>query len=325
MMTKTTRTGGAQAPPQRGADAFFREKKEKVPMKVSAIRKMEFPLNDESAQLGEPIVIIITAGDYSREIVIHHPVGANKLQPEDWVLTPISEIEPLLAMKDDPSAGKKAAAANKIRIDHLVSLGKYILKDKTVHYPENTFMGASLDEVRRTTQSSFDTAKAEAREDYLRECAEKNRQPKKDWKFGKALMTFQPTVIKVYEDGLKELLRTDAAYQDKLKKLDPVPFETLAGPQQDRPQLRMNVRQQANRHQMVDVVHKHLVNSMSGGYSIPMAPPKTLADALTSANGDPDKASRTFLEALLGGALPGREVPAPAPPKSAPSPKGGGA
>lgn len=308
MSTKATRKGEVKtAPEKEGTNQYHREEKKKVPMKVNPTKKMEFPFSDDASKLGEPIVIIITAGEYSHELVIHRPVGVHKLQADDWVLTPISEIESLLAMADDPSAPKKAAAANKLRIDYLVSKGKYVLKDKQVHYPENVLMGASLDEVRRTMQVEFDHAKAEAREEYLRECAEKDRKPKVDWKFGKAVAAFQPSAVKVYEDGLKEFLKTDSEYQAKLKKLDPVPFETLAGQYQDRSQLAMNVRQKATRHQMVDQVKKHLVNTMSGGYAFPMAPPSTLAGVLKSSGGDSAVAAKTFLAALLGEPVPTAE------------------
>lgn len=266
-----------------------KEKAVKVPLKVSAIKKNELPLTDESTKLlVDPVVIAITCGKFSQELVLHRPIGAHKLRKEDWVLTPISEVQTLLAAAEDPSRSKKEAARAKARVDHLISLKKYIKEGDVLCYPKEIAGGKALAVVNQEAKALWEQAKKHAHEDYLRECASKNTKPKQDWKFGQTENHFLPKEVIEYEQKINKDLRADATFLDKLKKLDPVPYETLAGQYSDRPQIPVCPDKEFSQEQMVDAVKKHLTTTMTG-YAFPAPPAKKSLAALESAGKDHDK------------------------------------
>jgi len=285
-----------------------RPQKVKVPMKLSAIKKIDVNLSDDSNRLKEPVVITITNGTRTETLVVHRPVGVNTLQPDDWVLTPIGEVEPLLAAAVDPSAKKKEDAKRKFRIDYLVKKGKYTLNsEKEACYPKEILGGITLTAANKTAKTAYDAAHHAAKQQYLAECEFHHRQPKKDWKYGQAINHFLPEAIKVYESNLREQLKKDQEYIDGVKKLDPVQYETLAGPFQDRPQFAVRFRgPKPTDASLIDVIKKNLVNTMSGGYALPIDPPKSLIEALQSSKDDKERVAK-LITTLLPTSTPGEQ------------------
>lgn len=255
-------------------------------MKVSAIKKVELPLSDDSNRLGEPIVIAITCGTYSQELVIHRPVGKHDLQADDWVLTPISEVEPLLAMAVDPSKPAKDAALNKMRIDHLVEIGKYVKIDGKLHYPKDIWEGRSLADANAAAKEAWRDARDEAWQQYLDECKERNTNPKRNWKYGQVESHFLPEEVKTYEAKLREELKLDENFKAKVATLGLDSYRTLTGPFQDRPQAAIDTRgQKFTRSQMVDQVKKTLIQSLSPSLMNPTATLNPLAQPYTATAG----------------------------------------
>jgi len=279
-------------------------KKVKVPMKVSAIKKVELPLADDSNRLGEPIVIAITCGNYSQELVIHRPVGHHDLSTEDWVLTPISEVEPLLAMAVDPSKPAKEAALNKMRVDYLVDQGKYVKIDGKLHYPKEIWEGRSLADANAAAKEAWRDARDEAHQQYLGECEAKKTTPKRNWKFGQVENHFLPEEVKTYESKLREELKLDEKFKARVKALGLDSYRTLTGPFQDRPQAAIDTRgQKFTRSQMVDQVKKTLIQAMS----------PSMMNNHTTLNPLAPPYSSTVEKASVAAAPPLVSVPAPPP------------
>jgi hypothetical protein len=285
------------------------KKTKKGPTKISAIKKMEVGLTDDSNRLKDPVVIAITCGDYSQQLVLHRPVGASKLLPSDWVLTPISEVEPLLAFAVDPAKEKKDAAKRKLRLDTALALGLYIKDKDVICFPatcDQRIAGKPITSFNVEAQRLHDEAKKAAHDSYLSECEASGKKPKKDWKFGQTVNHFLPKEVKDYEETVRKKTAENPSYKDGLKKIEPVPYETMAGPFQDRPQsaLHGSGRIDFSKEQMVDQVKKHLVNTMSGGYNFPIAPPKTMLDTITSGAKDPAKQAEIINASLFGATKP---------------------
>jgi hypothetical protein len=257
------------------------QKKKKGPLKVSAIKKMEIGLSDDSNRLTDPVVIAITCGDYSQQLVLHRPVGSNDLQPSDWVLTPISEVEPLLAFAVDPAKEKKDTAKRNLRMEVAKTLGLYVEKDKVLCFPDSAdkrIAGKSITSFNAEAKLAYDAAKQSAHDEYIAGCEANGRTPKKDWKFGQTVNHFLPKEVKDYEENVRKKTAESAQYKDGIKKIEPVPYKTMAGPFQDRPQSCLSVsgKIQATKEQMVDLVKRHVVNTMSGGYKFPLEPPANI-------------------------------------------------
>jgi len=250
-------------------------------MKVSAVKKTELPLSDDSNRLGEPIVIAITCGTYSQELVVHRPVGSHDLNVDDWVLTPIAEVEPLLAMAVDPSKPAKDSALSKLRVEYLVGIGKYLKTDNKLHYPKEIWEGRSLADANAAAKEAWRAARDEAWEKYLAECAERKSNPKKNWRFGQVESHFLPEEVKTYESKLREELKTDPTFQAQVQSLGLNAYRTLTGPFQDRPQVAIDTKgTKFTRYQMVDQIKKNLILSMSPSlYTQGQAPAEATAVA----------------------------------------------
>lgn len=254
-------------------------KKSAGPLKLSAIKKMEVGLTDDSNRLSDPVVVTITCGDHTRTLVVHRPVGATSLQRDDWVLTPIDEVETLLAYAVDPAKEKKEAAKRLLRIEVAKKLGHYKEVDKKLLYTADPFKGAEVSSFRREAQAAYEKGKLQARAEYISECEAKGRKPKDSWSFGKSVNHFLDQGVKDLEAKITESVVKDSAWTEGLKKIEPQPYETKSGPFQDRPQSAVygTGRITATKTQMVDQIYKHLLATMSGGYIFPCKPPKSLS------------------------------------------------
>jgi hypothetical protein len=191
-----------------------------------------------------------------------------------------------LAFAVDPAKEKKEAARRKLRQDVAVKLGLYELKPDGLYFPaaakEAAIAGKKVSSFSDIAKREFERAKAEAHREYIAEREAAGQTPKKDWKFGQSVNHFLPKEVKDYEDEVRKKTADDASYKDGIKKIEPVPYETMAGPFQDRPQSAVQGAGvvSATKEQMVDLVRKHLINTMSGGYVFPMKPPATLQDTI---------------------------------------------
>jgi hypothetical protein len=254
-----------------------RPEKVKVPLKLSAIHSVDAELSNDSGRVPEPIVIAITSGKRTETLVVHRPIGVHKLQTTDWVITPVGEIPALLALAVDPSAQKKAVAKRKARLDRLTELGKYVKKGEELAYPADKAGGVTLAKVQQDAKAAWEMAKAQARNEYLAECEARRTKPKQDWKFGHDANHYISSGVRAIEEEYSKLLSTDTTFVSIIKKIDTPPYETMAGPYQDRPQLAVRARgnQVFTRDTIIDAIKRNLINTMNGGCDFPAVPPVT--------------------------------------------------
>jgi predicted HicB family RNase H-like nuclease len=265
-----------------GTLGFVRKPKvEKVPMKLDLTHQSQVELNDPPAGFGKGVVVVVSDGNYTRQITIHRPIGATKLQADDWVATPTGDVQSFLSMAKDPSAGKKAAALEKAKTDWSLSNGWYSM-DKDTKALSYKFQ---KDQGSMTFAAASDQAKkawAEARDsalqDYLEECRRTLKPPKKDWKFGQTEGHFMPLAVKAHEEALKKALSESTTWKaTQLAIL--TPYETKGGSDQSRPQSAIGFQEPYSEGQVVDQIYRHLVNTLGGGYNVPIPPSKSLIKA----------------------------------------------
>jgi len=243
------------------------QKKEKVPLKLSAIKKIELPLAQYPSEIAEPLVIAITCGTRSTQLVISRPIGQTQLNPKaDWVLTPIEEVETAIAIAEDPNKGKKAAARKKLREDALVAMGELISKGGKLYYKKENLSKVDIASLNSEINREFNEAKRIAKEQYLAECAARNQKPKRDWKYGVGISHFIPEEIKAEEKELEAKLKENLSYQEALEKVSS--YETLVGTNRDTKQRKLQLDGECTVEQLVDIVKKKLITVLT------VAPPE---------------------------------------------------
>jgi len=249
--------------------------------KISAIDKEPIVLTNVSG-LKDPVVITIASQNRSEKLILHRKVGKSALSDVNWVLTPVSEIQELLANAKDPSANKKALVSKETKINAGIRLGFYNKdpKSNVLCYSNGvTFQQASLD-----AKASMEAEKARAYGLYQAERALAGKPVKKNWKFGMNVNHFYSDEIKAIEEKLKLALSTDTEYKQAMAKLTGDDYITMAGPYSDRPQMAISTQREYTDDQLVDAVKHHLMNSMGGTRNFPAKPNKDLLKAMASAD-----------------------------------------
>lgn len=265
---------------------------EKVPMKVSALTVMSATaLAQESSKVKDPVVVLITSGDRLEQLTFCRPVGITPLAATDWIAAPTAEMQSILSRAEDPSGKIKEEARRKLRTDRLVALGRLVkAADGKIAYPVASPQGGQIVSV------VIDAAKAahKAREavllgEYLQECERAGRQPKKDWKSGKTWQQHLSEDVVKYERESEEKLSADPAYTEGLKKIEPVPYETMAGLMGERHQLRYPFPAMSGKNNVVEHIKIDLMRASEAGRAFPCAPAHHLKAAFAAAGDDPQK------------------------------------
>jgi hypothetical protein len=248
-------------------------KVEKVPLKLSATKKVELPLAQHPSEIAEPLVIAITCGSRSTQLVISRPIGVTRYDKKtDWVITPIEEVESAIAFAEDPSKSRKDAAKQKLRSDTLVGLGEYIIKDGKMYLKDTTKWPEDIAKMKANANAAYNEAKAAAKEEYLLACAANKQTPKRDWKYGIAPNHFLDKEFREHEASLEKKLEAVPTYVAELKKLDN--YETLVGANRDQKQRKLYLAEDLSQEQLVDIVKKKLIHVLT---FVP-SPPKEATD-----------------------------------------------
>lgn len=252
-------------------------KAEKVPLKLSAVHApAELPLHEDSRVLPGSCVVAITNGTIHTEIVFHHPIGQTNLGADKWIASPISVVQSTLANAVDPSRAKKDAAIRTLRTDYAIKEGHY-LKDSNgrLRLPPNICKGVELAAIREQSKTAYDAAKAQAFEEYSKECTSKNKKPKANWRFGKTQESFEPDDYRDYEKKFTVKWKSDQ--KGAIDKIDP-PFETLTGQNGDQPQVPLEAGgREYTSDQMVDAIKRTLMAAAKGGGRFDARPAEALA------------------------------------------------
>jgi len=209
-----------------GNGQFIR--KEKVPLTLSATHVSDVKVSNKGLK-GKPIVLVISDGEYTRQMTFHHPIGKHYLSSGDWIVTPTGDVQTFLNASEDPSQEAKFDARKKIRQELGVKFGIYKTDPdtKALSFAKN---GKTFADAAKEQDALFDDAKKAAFEKYLEECKLHNRDPKPDWKFGEPRWKFRPKWVTEIEDDLETKITGDrkAALQEKLS--GGAPFATKGGP-----------------------------------------------------------------------------------------------
>lgn len=240
-------------------------KVEKVPLRLSAVHApAELPLHVDSAVLPGACVVAITNGKIHSEIVFHHPIGKTDLDGGVWIASPISVIQSTIANAEDPSRSKKDAALRKSRSEFALTEGHYVKNaDGILSLPATVCGGVTLTSIRDNAKQKHEEAKVQAFEEYSKECAEKHKKPKANWKFGKTVESFEPEDYREYEK--KFTVKWKETQKEEIAKIDP-PFRTLTGPNGDQPQAAIGAGgKEYTSDQMVDAIKRTLMAASKGG------------------------------------------------------------
>jgi len=257
---------------------------EKVPIKLSTTKKVELPLAQHPSEIAEPLVIAITCGTRSTQLVISRPIGVtNYNKKTDWVITPIEEVESAIAFAEDPSKGRRDAAKQKLRTDTLVGLGEYIIKDGKLYLPDTKTWPEDIATMKANANAAYNEAKRVAKEEYLQACEANNQKPKRDWKYGVSPNHFLKKEFREHEAALDKKLELVPTYAKALKDLDS--YETLVGANRDQKQRKLNLAEGLTQEQLVDIVKKKLIHVLT---FVP-APPRAAPDN----DAEPDDKSGT--------------------------------
>jgi hypoxanthine phosphoribosyltransferase len=208
------------------------KKVEKVPL---ALAPEKYPAKAPVQQyrhIDEPVVILVSSGDYYRQMTICRPVGKTPLDKDSWVVFDTRDITTMSSRAVDPSAKKKEEALQVLRNQTLVDQGIYILKDKALTYATGRTIKAAAEEAK----NAFDAAKKTAHASYIADMAAAKKTPKKDWKFNRTIESFWPEAESKIEDAAEKHLKTLPEYVEKKKKLSQ--YETMAGPHEETHQSR---------------------------------------------------------------------------------------
>lgn len=278
-ITETAEQIKAQKKQEGGDQAWRKPKAEKVPLQLAMDKQSMPKMLDPPAKLGKGVVVIVGDGTHWRQITVHRPIGQTGLAADDWVATPTSEIQSFLAMADDPSAQKKAAAVKKAETDYCLSKKYYEMdKEKGLLLVWNDGKKKAFQEVADQAKKDWETARDIALEEYLADCRRNERIPKKDWKFGQVVEHFYDSATKSRQEEIKKLLATDAVWQAQKAALTPT-YVTLGGPNGTQRQSRIGFKEPYETSQVVDKIYQHLMNSLGGGYIVPTPPSKALVSA----------------------------------------------
>jgi len=251
--------------PQAATNGFF--KKQKVPVKFSAIDRVQMTFDNESLHLKDFVTITIAAPNgEARTIVLHHPIGVTNLDRDGWSITLQEEMKPMLANEKDPSADRKKKAED-AKIRELLFAKNFLKKEadgKVVVDPN----GKKYDEVAEmnAAKTAFESAKASAYDEYRRKCKEDSKEPKPlgKWGFGKDVSHFLNEGMKTFIADARQKVRESDEFKAWKAKV-PV-FETRAGLMRERPQkLAFGPEVGPNSQALVDKVHSFIYKNLASG------------------------------------------------------------
>lgn len=235
------------------------QKKEKVPTKVSAAFATNLQLNPDSVP--GPVVVVITSGDFTRQLTIHRPIGHVPFDNDCWCITPTGDVPSFLNHAKDPSYEKKAEAKRKLRLAIAVKLD---LLCENGHYKGATLQQAKCNSFKDAIAEAtklHKVAASTAHEEYLDECKKKGRTPKKDWKFNQNINHFLTKEVKDVEELIAKKVKETSEWEAGLKVIEPEPFETKGGVFHQTSQVPF-CRNPCEPRQMVDMVQQHIMSTI---------------------------------------------------------------
>lgn len=256
---------------------MVKTKVEKVPLRLDMVNTSQVAMSDPPSALnGRGVVIVITDGEYTRQITIHKPIGSTDLPVESWVATRTSEVATYLSNAVDPSREKKAQALKKARDDYLASKNFIVIRNDKRYFLDPNKGELCIEAEEAAAKVAYSAAEKQAKQDYLAQCLETKTMPKKDWKFGQNWRGFISSELRDFEEACKKALKADAAWEAKEKSLTPK-YVTLGGPNMDKPQERIGLDKKNvyDHRQLVDVLSKHVYNSLSY-YAVPAEMPEKI-------------------------------------------------
>lgn len=211
--------------------------------------------------VAEPVVVLVTDGNYFRQATICHPIGITKLSKDGWVFFDSNEVKSTVAAEKDPSASKKETVLRNVRFKVLTDLHEMELDGERLKYAAKDG-GRMYDVVEAEAKASLAAAAARAKAEYLAEMAQNGKTPKKDWKFGHSVAAYWPSQEAAAEARFKDILKSNPTYQAALKGV--AEYETRVGPMQDRPQVLAALPDLSGTVQLVDSVFSALKADFDG-------------------------------------------------------------
>jgi len=164
-----------------------RVKEVKVPASVNPVKSNDLKLNESTGLKSDCFIISVTGPKgYSHTITVHRPIGSVPGAEEgDWVMSPSSEVEYLLAGSEDPDSEKRAIAVQKNLMKAAIlekpALGKLILSEEgTLAYDKGFSKDKTRAEVLSEARSTYKEHLAEARAAYRRTAMHKARSELKE-------------------------------------------------------------------------------------------------------------------------------------------------
>jgi len=277
-------------------------------MKVSALTVMSAaPLTQESNRLKDSVVVLITSGDRSEQLTFCRPIGITRLAATDWIAAPTAEMQSILSRAEDPSGKIKEEAKRKLRVDCLVAMGRLQkATDGKIMYPDGVLQSGPqiVSVVVEAAKAAHKAQEAALLAKYLQECELAGRQPKKDWKSGISWQQHLPKEVVAYEQESDVKLASDDLYKAGLKKIEPVPYETMAGLMGERHQLRYPFPPSTGKGNVVEHIKIDLMRAAEVGRAFPCAPAHHLRAAFVAAGDDPQKLKNFIFDFAFPGLKP---------------------
>jgi len=225
MSTNTQRKGGK---PTQAASGRVITRDKLVPAKVVVGLEPAIIFRPAEKPLKGALTVIISDGNHTRTLVIHHPVGITDLDGEDWVFSPVEDIPMLVARQVDPDAQRLAQLRALMREDLATKETPPLLvsKDGAYFYPT----GESRSEIVRQARANASKADASYIDQWKKEGGEGEKPAKADY-----TEYFPTPELKAAERSFIEFSKKDSVKEVVVKKY-PDNYRTMGGVNADIPQ-----------------------------------------------------------------------------------------
>lgn len=197
---------------------------------------------DRPKGLGDSFSITVATGNHTVSYTVHRPIGVTDLDDDDWVVTPVGDIQSLLSRAVDPAQGEINKMRGVFKTSLLIESG-LLIKDaeKGITYPVSVYTGEKdRNALLNEADTTFSEHKKTRKEEYKKSHPNATQDDLDRIKFDKSRVDFLTDELRLHERKIAEFLSSEPIRR-KIEEHAPQTYRTRSGPLMDRNQVACTV------------------------------------------------------------------------------------